>query len=128
MSVEKHQVGQLFPVIEASKNETGGGEGVEVVQYNPWIFNKVPALLRKVASRGSFAIHEKAWNAYPYCQKGLSASLIELQLSPRFQNPDYMGDNFFVRIETMHLNDRVTTANIDGYPATKLHCCTQSQT
>ncbi|KAI6214539.1 Phosphatidylinositol transfer protein [Aphelenchoides besseyi] len=119
MSVEEYQVGQLFSVAEASKNETGGGEGVEVLKNEPFnnfpllngafdsgqythkiyhLQSKVPALLRKVAPRGSLAIHEKAWNAYPYCRTELS-------------NPDYMGDNFFVRIETMHLNDRGTTAN-----------------
>lgn len=52
-----------------------------------------------MAPTGSLAIHEKAWNAYPYCRTELT-------------NPDYMGDNFFVRIETMHLNDRGTTENV----------------
>ena len=30
MTVEEYQVAQLYSVAEASKNETGGGEGVEV--------------------------------------------------------------------------------------------------
>ncbi|KAI6176389.1 Phosphatidylinositol transfer protein [Aphelenchoides bicaudatus] len=119
LTVEEYQVGQLFSVAEASKNETGGGEGVQVLANEPFqgfpLFNgqfdsgqythkiyhlqsKVPPLLRKVAPAGSLAIHEKAWNAYPYCRTELT-------------NPDYMGDNFFVRIETMHLNDRGTTEN-----------------
>lgn len=58
----------------------------------------MPAFLRKIAPKGSLAIHEKAWNAYPYCRTELT-------------NPDYMGDNFFVRIETLHLPDRGHTAN-----------------
>jgi len=29
MTVEEYQVAQLYSVAEASKNETGGGEGVE---------------------------------------------------------------------------------------------------
>lgn len=119
MSVEEYQVGQLFSVAEASRNETGGGEGVEILKNEPFsnfpLFNgkfdegqythkiyhlqsKVPQFLRKIAPKGSLAIHEKAWNAYPYCRTELT-------------NPDYMGDNFFVRIETLHLNDRGHTAN-----------------
>ena len=30
MTVDEYQVAQLYSVAEASKNETGGGEGVEV--------------------------------------------------------------------------------------------------
>jgi hypothetical protein len=53
-----------------------------------------------VAPRGSLIIHERSWNAYPYCRTELT-------------NPDYMGDNFFVRIETMHVNDdRGTMENV----------------
>jgi hypothetical protein len=36
LSVEEYQVGQLYSVAEASKNETGGGEGVEVVKNEPF--------------------------------------------------------------------------------------------
>ncbi|KAI1729768.1 phosphatidylinositol transfer protein [Ditylenchus destructor] len=122
MSVEEYQVGQLWSVAEASKNETGGGEGVEVLKNEPFkdvplfggkftqgqythkiyhLQSKVPALLRKCAPKGSLAIHERAWNAYPYCKTELT-------------NPDYMGENFFARIETIHLNDRGTTENAHG--------------
>ena len=36
MTVEEYQVAQLFSVAEASKNETGGGEGVEVIKNEPY--------------------------------------------------------------------------------------------
>ena len=36
ISVEEYQVGQLFSVAEASKDNTGGGEGVEVVKNEPY--------------------------------------------------------------------------------------------
>ncbi|KHN86841.1 Phosphatidylinositol transfer protein beta isoform [Toxocara canis] len=62
---------------------------------------KVPTLLRKLAPKGSLAIHEEAWNAYPYCKTVLT-------------NPDYMKDNFFVKIESIHLPDRGTTENAHG--------------
>ena len=34
--VFQYQVGQLFSVAEASKNETGGGEGIEVLRNEPY--------------------------------------------------------------------------------------------
>ncbi|GMR44542.1 hypothetical protein PMAYCL1PPCAC_14737, partial [Pristionchus mayeri] len=121
LTVEEYQVGQLYSVAEASKAETGGGEGVEVRvlknepfanhalfngsydrgQYTHKIYHlqsKVPTLIRKIAPKGSLAIHEEAWNAYPYCRTVLT-------------NPDYMKDNFFVKVETIHLPDRGTTEN-----------------
>ena len=36
LTVEEYQVGQLFAVAEASKAETGGGDGVEVLQNEPF--------------------------------------------------------------------------------------------
>uniref|UniRef100_A0A1I8ALC9 Phosphatidylinositol transfer protein beta n=1 Tax=Steinernema glaseri TaxID=37863 RepID=A0A1I8ALC9_9BILA len=119
MTVEEYQVGQLWSVAEASKQETGGGEGVEVLKNEPFsehplfgdrfstgqythkiyhLQSKVPTIIRKIAPKGSLAIHEEAWNAYPYCKTVLT-------------NPDYMKDNFYVKIETIHLPDRGTTEN-----------------
>lgn len=124
MTVDEYQVGQLWSVAEASKAETGGGEGVEVLKNEPFdgvpllngqyskgqythkiyhLQSKVPSLLRKIAPKGALAIHEEAWNAYPYCKTVLT-------------NPDYMKDNFFVKIETIHLPDRGTTENAHGLP------------
>ena len=36
LSCFQYQVGQLYSVAEASKNETGGGEGVEVLKNEPY--------------------------------------------------------------------------------------------
>ncbi|KAL4002548.1 Phosphatidylinositol transfer protein alpha isoform [Acanthocheilonema viteae] len=119
MTVEEYQVGQLWSVAEASKAETGGGEGVEVLKNEPFknyplldgryscgqythkiyhLQTKVPTIVRTCAPKGSLAIHEEAWNAYPYCKTVLT-------------NPDYMRDDFFIHIETIHLPDRGTTQN-----------------
>ncbi|CAK5074557.1 unnamed protein product [Meloidogyne enterolobii] len=125
MSVEEYQIGQLYSVAQASKQETGGGEGVEVLvnqqfddiplfngkytsgQYTHKIYHlesKVPSIVKAILPKGSMAIHEHAWNAYPYCKTELT-------------NPDYMKDNFFVRIETIHLdNDRGHTKNAHHLP------------
>lgn len=34
--LSQYQVGQLYSVAEASKNETGGGEGIEVLKNEPY--------------------------------------------------------------------------------------------
>ncbi|KAK2172525.1 hypothetical protein NP493_955g00003 [Ridgeia piscesae] len=36
MTVEEYQVAQLYSVAQASKNETGGGEGIEVLKNEPF--------------------------------------------------------------------------------------------
>ncbi|KAH0511518.1 Phosphatidylinositol transfer protein alpha isoform [Microtus ochrogaster] len=87
VSVDEYQVGQLYSVAEASKNETGGGEGVEVLVNEPYekedgekgqythkiyhLQSKVPTFVRMLAPEGALNIHEKAWNAYPYCRTEL---------------------------------------------------------
>jgi len=93
MTVEEYQVAQLYSVAEASKNETGGGEGVEVLKNEPYddvpllngkftkgqytykiyhLASKVPSWIKMVAPKGSLEVHEEAWNAYPYCKTVLS--------------------------------------------------------
>jgi len=126
MTVEEYQVAQLYSVAEASKNETGGGEGIEVLKNEPFasgagvqpktpllggqytdgqfthkiyhLASKVPKFIRMLAPKGSLNVHEEAWNAFPYCRTVVS-------------NPDYMKENFFISIETIHLPDRGTTEN-----------------
>ncbi|XP_036419645.1 phosphatidylinositol transfer protein, alpha a [Colossoma macropomum] len=107
ISVEEYQVGQLYSVAEASKNETGGGEGVEVLKNEPYekedgekgqythkiyhLQSKVPTFVRMLAPSSALNIHEKAWNAYPYCRTVLTN--------------EYMKDNFMIMIETWHKPD-----------------------
>lgn len=126
--MEEYQVGQLFSVAEASKNETGGGEGIEVVKNEPFenypllggkyskgqytykiyhLDSKVPSFIRLLAPKGSLEIHEEAWNAYPYCKTVLT-------------NPDYMKGNFTLCIETMHAPDNGTQENAHELSPEKL--------
>ncbi|XP_064882716.1 phosphatidylinositol transfer protein beta isoform-like isoform X1 [Oncorhynchus nerka] len=87
-TVEEYQVGQLYSVAVASKNETGGGEGIEVLKNEPYekdgekgqythkiyhLKSKVPAFVKMIAPEGSLVFHEKAWNAYPYCRTSESS-------------------------------------------------------
>jgi len=124
MTVEEYQVGQLFSVAQASLNETGGGEGVEVIKNEPYdnvpllggkftkgqytkkiyhLASKVPTVVKWIAPKGSLEILEEAWNAYPYCKTVLT-------------NPGYMKDNFFIKVETYHVPDRGDKENVHELP------------
>ncbi|MFT7818376.1 phosphatidylinositol transfer protein alpha isoform [Arapaima gigas] len=117
MLVMLYQVGQLYSVAEASKKETGGGEGVEVLKNEPYekdgekgqythkiyhLQSKVPPFVRMLAPASALNIHEKAWNAYPYCRTG--------ECCPN----EYMKDNFLIKIETWHKPDLGTLENVHG--------------
>uniref|UniRef100_A0A8D2PDR1 Phosphatidylinositol transfer protein alpha isoform n=1 Tax=Zosterops lateralis melanops TaxID=1220523 RepID=A0A8D2PDR1_ZOSLA len=97
------ELGQLYSVAEASKNETGGGEGVEVLVNEPYerdgergqythkiyhLQSKVPTFVRMLAPEGALNIHEKAWNN------------------------EYMKDDFLIKIETWHKSDLGTQENV----------------
>ncbi|XP_012684303.1 phosphatidylinositol transfer protein, alpha a [Clupea harengus] len=118
ISVEEYQVGQLYSVAETSKNETGGGEGVEVLKNEPYekdgekgqythkiyhLQSKVPSFVRMLAPASALNIHEKAWNAYPYCRTVLTN--------------EYMKDNFLIQIETWHKPDLGEQENVHGLDA-----------
>jgi len=113
ISVEEYQVAQLWSVAEASKNETGGGEGIEVLNNEPYekdgeqgqytnkiyhLESRVPKFLRLLAPKGSLEFHEEAWNAYPKCKTVVSN--------------EYMKDNFELCIKTIHLPDLGTSENV----------------
>ncbi|KAL7976050.1 hypothetical protein Chor_009728 [Crotalus horridus] len=112
-SLLQYQVGQLYSVAEASKNETGGGEGVEVLVNEPYerdgergqythkiyhLQSKVPPFVRMLAPEGALDIHEKAWNAYPFCRTVITN--------------EYMKDDFLIKIETWHKADMGMQENV----------------
>lgn len=128
LTVEEYQVAQLFSVAEASKNETGGGEGIEVLKNEPFdnhpllggkyssgqytykiyhLASKVPAFIRLLAPKGSLEIHEEAWNAYPYCRTIIT-------------NPGYMKENFVICIESLHVADTGIQNNVHELSPEKL--------
>ncbi|XP_049879169.1 phosphatidylinositol transfer protein alpha isoform isoform X2 [Pectinophora gossypiella] len=128
LTVEEYQVAQLYCVAEVSKNETGGGEGIEVIKNEPFkdfpllggkyssgqytykiyhLASKVPAFIRLLAPKGSLEVHEEAWNAYPYCRTVLT-------------NPGYMKENFVICIESLHLPDAGDQYNVHELTGEKL--------
>ena len=122
MTVDEYQIAQLYGTAEASLNETGGGEGVEVLKNEPYdnvpllngkfcsgqytlkkyhLASKVPGWVRAIAPSGALELQEEAWNAYPYCKTVIS-------------NPSFEG--FKVVIESVHIGgDRGLTPNALGW-------------
>lgn len=124
MTVEEYQVAQLWSVAKASRENTGGGEGIIVLNNEPFtnktdlfqnhtngqythkiykLQSKVPWWIRKLAPKGTLEMHEEAWNAYPYCKTVVN-------------NPDYMKENFFIKIESLHCQDNGTQENPFNLP------------
>ncbi|CAO3622372.1 unnamed protein product [Mucor hiemalis] len=102
---EEYQVAQLYATACASKEQTGGGEGVEVVKNEPYekenekgqytykifrLASRVPAIVRAILPAGALDLYEEAWNAYPYCKTVLKNG--------------YMKDSFSIVYETLHVN------------------------
>jgi len=122
VTVEEYQVGQLWSVAEASKENTGGGEGVEVIRNEPYddengkgqytekIFrmeSKLPkwfkAIIGDKNAKNMSYFEEKAWNAYPYCKTVIT-------------NPKYMKENMEIKLETWH-KPELDMENVHGLPA-----------
>ncbi|KAJ1645470.1 hypothetical protein LPJ64_002939 [Coemansia asiatica] len=111
-TVDEYRIAQLYAVAKMSLNETGGGEGVEVLKNEPYdnelgkgqytykiyhLGSRVPAFIRPIIPKDALILHEEAWNGYPHCKTVVT--------SP------YMKENMRIVTETMHLPDRGTTEN-----------------
>ena len=66
----QYQVGQLFSVAEASKNETGGGEGIEVLKNEPY---------EKEGEKGQYT--HKIYHLKRYCTLLAATSTIHQQVA-----------------------------------------------
>ncbi|KAI8889327.1 phosphatidylinositol transfer protein [Backusella circina FSU 941] len=102
---DEYQVAQLYATALASKEQTGGGEGVEVIKNEPYekgdekgqytykifrLASRVPAVVRAIAPAGALDLYEEAWNAYPYCKTDIKNG--------------YMKDYFSIVYETLHVD------------------------
>lgn len=112
-SLEEYEIGQLYSVGEASKKETGGGEGWQWIDNKPFegvipngeknnvsrkgqythkiliLGTKFPNTYRCLCRQNTFEIHEKSWNCFPY-------------VYTEYTNPGYMKDDFRMSITTIH--------------------------
>lgn len=125
LTVDEYQVGQMYAFSVESLNNTGGGDGLEVVriesfknvrlpgkkkplsgQYTYKIYHmasKAPAFIRMLMPKGTLEFHEESWNAYPYCKTVIT-------------NPKFMKENFQFVIESIHLPGGPDRDNALGIP------------
>jgi len=127
MSVEEYKIGQLWSVAEASRNETGGGDGVQVLENKSYtnkpllagqfsegqytkkkyfLKKKVSGFVRTFAPESALILGEEAWNAFPYCKTIITN--------------EYFGDKFQVVISSHHLPGPPNSDNVHQLPHDKL--------
>ncbi|XP_059423561.1 cytoplasmic phosphatidylinositol transfer protein 1-like [Carassius carassius] len=114
LTVDEYKIGQLYMISKHSSEQSGGGEGVEVVRNEPctdpkhgagqitekriYLNSKLPTWIRKFVPM-LFYITETAWNFYPYTVTEYTCSFL-----PRFH----------VKIETHFENDNGCDENVFG--------------
>lgn len=111
MTCAEYSIAQPFMMAEESKRQTGGGEGIRILKNEPYndginkgwytyklyhIESKFPRIVRAFMPSGSMTVHEEAWNQYPYCKT-------------IYTNPDYMKEDFFLIVESYHLDNEGQT-------------------
>jgi len=124
VSVEEYKVAQVYMISKMSKEQTGHGEGVEVVENAPYdgveegigagsldpktekgqfthkiyhIGSRLPSWMKAIVPATALQVHEKAWNAYPYCRTVYYAP--------------FLGDRFNISVVTRYLPDSGNTEN-----------------
>lgn len=100
---EQYRIGNLYMVAMRTKEETGGGEGIEIVENGPFddgkesgqltykIFHfksRIPGFIRWAIPDKYLHIHEKSYNSYPHYNT--------------FNSIPGMGDDFIMHVETQH--------------------------
>ncbi|XP_006803049.1 cytoplasmic phosphatidylinositol transfer protein 1b [Neolamprologus brichardi] len=113
LTVDEYRIGQLYMISKHSCEQSGGGEGVEVVRNEPdnhpkygagqltekriYLSSKLPSWVKAFVPR-FFYITEKAWNFYPYTITEYSVSFLpkfSIRIETRFENNNGDNDNVF---------------------------------
>jgi len=99
-------------IAKISKQQTGNGEGIEIVENKPFndengsgqythkiihLGSKIPGWIKVWIPTTVLQVDEKAWNAYPYCKTVYSCP--------------FLGDRFSLTVTTRYLPDAGTTEN-----------------
>ncbi|KAG7334940.1 hypothetical protein KOW79_001536 [Hemibagrus wyckioides] len=117
LTVEEYRIGQLYMISKHSHEQSDRGEGVEVVQNEPfedptygsgqftekrvYLNNKLPSWARAVVPK-IFYVTEKAWNYYPYTITGNSSTLtcsflpkFSIHIETKYEDNNGCNDNIF---------------------------------
>jgi len=115
VSVEEYRVAQLYMISKISKQQTGHGEGIEILENKPFddengkgqythkiirVGSRLPSWLKAWIPATVLQVDEKAWNAYPYCKT--------------IYTIPFMGERFSITVTTKYLPDGGTTENAMG--------------
>lgn len=111
--LEEYRIAQMYMVTKIQEQQTGGGEGVEVLinrpfeneefgkgQYTSKIYHlqsKIPTWLSTFVPTKYMYIEEEAWNAYPKCKTVLKCPYL---------------NRFTLTIETIHAADNGNSPNV----------------
>jgi len=113
VSVEEYQIAQLYMVARISKQQTGHGEGIQILVNEPFddengkgqythkiihLASRLPGWLQPFMPSSALQVDEKAWNAYPYCKTIYSVP--------------FLGDRFSITVTTKYLPDGGTSNNV----------------
>nr|CAG4645342.1 EOG090X00NX [Lynceus sp. MCZ IZ 141354] len=109
LTTEEYKIGQLYMIAKHCLEQSGDGEGVEVIENRPHhddthgngqytekrihLSNKLPSWIQALIPR-IFYITEKAWNYYPYTLTEYTCSFVprfHIQIETRYE--DNCGDN-----------------------------------
>lgn len=113
LTVEEYRIGQLYMISKHSHEQSERGEGVEVVQNEPYddpehgkgqftekriyLNNKLPSWARAVVPR-IFYVTEKAWNYYPYTITEYTCSFLpkfSIHIETKYEDNKGSNDNIF---------------------------------
>ncbi len=121
MTVDKYEIGKIYSTARASLEQSGGGEGVEVVKNQPFhdmevfgdkkkhsgqyfrkiyhLKKRVPNILKSMAPKGSLELHEESWSA-------------SHRVKTKVTNPGYMAENFFFQVDSINKANLGDSENI----------------
>ncbi|XP_033897111.3 cytoplasmic phosphatidylinositol transfer protein 1-like [Acipenser ruthenus] len=113
LTVEEYRIGQLYMISKHSHEQSDRGEGVEVVQNEPfedpahgkgqctekrvYLNSKLPSWARAVVPK-IFYVTEKAWNYYPYTITEYTCSFLpkfSIHIETKYEDNNGSNDNIF---------------------------------
>jgi len=121
LTVEEYKIAQRYMVSKVSKQHTGNGEGIQILENKPFndengqgqythkilhIGSRLPGWLRSFVPPTALQVDEKAWNAYPYCKTVYSCP--------------FLGDRFSITITTKYIPDNGSTNNAFNHTEAEL--------
>jgi len=100
MTPDEYQIAQLWSVAKSSRENTGGGEGIEVLANEPFA-GKTDLFKNYTDGQYTHKIYK------------LASKVHSLKILLSSKNPDYMKENFFIDITSLHLADNGQQENVN---------------